>query len=101
MKITIGRKIAFSFFLMFILIIGIAGITYQGFKKVSASLDNTELESIKRGAAGNLRFNITRLLMPANDYIITEKDYYKHEFNRLNLIVDDFYKQFIQLQLTD
>jgi len=101
MKITIGRKIAFPFFVMFILIVGMVGITYQGFKKVTATLDNMQLETVKRGSAGNLRFNITQLLMASNDYIITEKDYYKHEFNRLNLIVDDFYKQFIQLQLTD
>ena len=101
MKITIGRKIAFPFFLMFILIVGMAGITYQGFNKVSASLDNMELETVKRGSAGNLRFSITQLLMPANDYILTQKQYYQREFDRLNLIVDNAYHEFNRLSLTD
>lgn len=101
MKITIGREIAFSFFVMLILLIGMSGITYQGFKKVTANLDNMELESVKRGAAGNLRFNITQLLMPANDYILTQKQYYQREFDRINLVVDNFYHEFNRLPLTD
>ena len=101
MKITIGREIAFPFFVMLILLIGMSGITYQGFKKVTANLDNMELESVKRGAAGNLRFNITQLLMPANDYILTQKQYYQREFDRINLVVDNFYHEFNRLPLTD
>ena len=101
MKMTIGRKIAFPFFVMFILIVGVAGITYQGFNKVSASLDNMQLETVKRGSAGNLRFNITQLLMASNDYVITQNRYYQREFDRLNLVVDNYYYEFIRLSLTD
>lgn len=70
MKMTIGKKIAFPFFAMFILIVGVAGIAYKGLNKVSASLDNVQFEAVKRGSAGNLRFNITLLLGASNDYII-------------------------------
>ena len=101
MKITIGRKIAIPFFVMFMLIVVAAGITYQGFKKVSASLDNMELETVKQGKAGNLRFNITHLLMPGNDYIITQDQYYQREFDHLNLVVDNAYHELNQLSLTD
>lgn len=101
MKMTIGRKLAFPFFLMFILIAVVGGITYQGFHKFSASLDNIQFEAVKRGSSGNLRFNITQLLMANNDYILTQKKYYQHEFDRLNLVVDNFYNEFSRLSLTD
>jgi len=101
MKITIGRKIAFPFFVMFILIVGMAGITYQGFNKVNNSLDNMQLEAVKRGSAGNLRFNITQLLMACNDHVITQNRYYQREFDRLNLVVDNYYHEFNRLSLTD
>ncbi len=101
MKMTIGRKIAFPFFVMFILIVVVAGITYQGFKKVTDTLDKMQLETVKRGIGGNLRFNITQLLMPANDYILTQKQYYQGEFDRINLVVDNAYHEFNRLSLTD
>ncbi len=100
MKITIGKKIAFSFSVILILLIGMAGITYQGFKNVIASIDKMELETVKRGSAGNLRFNITQLLMPANDFILTGNQHYKSAFDSLNSIVNKNFNEFRQLLLT-
>ena len=101
MKITIGKKIGFPFALIIILMIGIARTTYIGFKNVTASLDNINLENVKYGVAANLRFNITQLLMSANDYIITQKQYYLHKFDSLNSVVDNFYHEFNRLPLTN
>jgi len=101
MKITIAKKIAVPFLVILLLLVGMISTTYQGFKRVSIALDNIELESVKRGAAGNLRFNITQLLMASNDYVITQKQYYQREFDRINLVVDNYYHEFNQLPLTD
>ena len=101
MKITIAKKIAVPFLVILLILVGMISTTYQGFKKVTASLDNMELESVKRGAAGNLRFSITQLLMAGNDYVITQKQYYQSEFDRLNLVVDSYYHEFNRLPLTD
>lgn len=101
MKSTIGRKIGFAFLVVLILMGAMVGITFQGFDKVISSLDNMELEAVKRGASGNMRFSIAQLLMAGNGYIITEKDYYQREYDRLSTRVDDFYQQFVQLPLTE
>ena len=101
MKSTIGRKITLAFLVLLTLMLVIVGITSQGFDKVISSLDTMEHETVKRGASGNLRFAITQLLMGPNDYIITEKEYYHREYNRHSSRADDFYRQFIQLQLTE
>lgn len=95
MKSTIGRKIALAFLTILILIGIMVGITFQGLDKVISSLDNMELEAVKRGAAGNLRFSIAQLLMPGNDYISTQNEYYQREYERLNSRVDVFYHQFV------
>ena len=101
MKATIGQKIAFPFSLMFILFIGITVITYQGLEKITADLDKMEIETVKRDIGGKLRFNITQLLMTADDYIVTQKQYYRHEFERLDSVVDNTYNEFSRLSLTD
>ena len=101
MKSTIGRKIGLAFLALLILIGVMVGITSQGFDKIISSLDNMELEAVKRGAAGNLRFSIAQLLMASNDYIITERENYRREYNRLSSRVDDFYEQFTRLALTN
>lgn len=101
MKSTIGRKIIFAFFIVLVLMGIMVVITFQGLNKVVSSLDEIEIEAVKRGASGNLRFSIAQLLMPSNDYIITEKDHYRSEYNQLNSYIDDFYRQLIQLPLTE
>ena len=100
MKINIAKKIAFPFLVILFLFVGIIGINYQGFKKVTSSLDNMELEAVKRGSAGNLRFNITQLLMPANDFIITGHQHYESAFDSLNNIVKNNFYEFSKLPLT-
>ena len=100
MRITIAKKIAFPLLIILILFIGMIGINYQGFKKVTASLDNMELETVKRGISGNLRFHITQLLMPANDFIITGHQHYESAFDSLNNIVNNNFYEFSKLLLT-
>lgn len=94
MRITIAKKIAVPFMVVVVLLVGMSWITYQGFHKVNSAVNAMELENIKRNDAGNLRFNITRLLMPANDFIITGHNRYKNEFEYLlhiaNLNLADF-----------
>lgn len=101
MRSTIGGKIGFAFLVLLALMVAVVGITIQGFNKVTSSIDALERESVKRGASGNLRFAIAQLLMASNDYIITEKEYYRREYNRLNAHVDDVFRQFLQLSPTD
>ncbi len=101
MKSKIGHKIGFAFLTLLVLIGIMTIITFNGFNTVTKSFNEMGQEAVKRGVSGNLRFSITQLLMTSNDYIITEKDYYKREFIRLNLKVDDYYNQFIQLNLTE
>ena len=101
MKATIRQKIAFPFFLMFILIIWVTVITYQGLEKITADFDKMEIETVKRDIGGKLRFNITLLLMQANNYIITQKQYYRHEFERLDSVVDNTHNEFSRLSFTN
>lgn len=100
MKITIAKKIALPFMVIVILLVGMSWITYQGFQKINSAVNDIELENIKRNDAGNLRFSITQLLMPANDFIITEKNHYKKEFDDLIQIVNKNLSAFSQRALT-
>jgi PAS domain S-box-containing protein len=101
MKITIAKKIAVPFLVILLLLVGMISTTYQGFKRVSIALDNIELENIKRNHAGNLRFSITQLLMPANDFIITGRNRYINEFDSLIQIVNANLHAINQLSLTE
>ena len=100
MKITIAKKIALPFIVIVILLVGMSAITYQGFQRVNAAVNDMELENIKRNDAGNLRFTITRLLMPSNDFIITGRNHYKNEFDSLLHIANLNLAEFNQHSLT-
>lgn len=65
------------------------GTTLQGYNKIIENLVHIEKKASKQGATGNLRFNITRLVMFANDYIITEKDDYLRMFARQLAVVEE------------
>ncbi|MFA6025588.1 MAG: PAS domain S-box protein, partial [Ignavibacteriaceae bacterium] len=101
MKITIAKKIALPFMVIVILLVGMSWITYQGFQKINSAVNDIELENIKRNDAGNLRFSITQLLMPANDFIITGHNRYKNEFDYLIQIVNKNLYVINQLSLTE
>lgn len=100
MKITIAKKIAFPFLVILFMLAVMVGITYQGFTKVATALNNIERENIKRNDAGNLRFGITQLLMPANDFIITGRSHYINEFDHLLQIANMDIAEFSQHSLT-
>lgn len=100
LKTTISKKVFITFIIILFLISGIALVTQIGYNDIVGSLDRMEQEAVKRGASGNLRFSIAQMIMAPNDYIITEKEFYRQEFKRLSAKVDEYYKILISLPLT-
>ena len=97
---TIGRKIAFAFLILLILMAAIIGITLQVYNSVIKNLEETTEEASKQGAAGNVRFSIAQLIMYANDYIITEKDNYRYLFEQQRARVENYKKKLREFELS-
>lgn len=99
MASSIGRKIVFTFIIVLILMGAIVSITYKGYQEIIQSLNLIENESSKRGAAGNLRFSISKLIMYTNDYIITEDTEYRNLFQKQYSSVLEYYKKIYDYNL--
>ena len=69
------------------------GITIKSYNNVIKNLEATNEDASMQGAAGNVRFSIAQLIMFANDYIITEKDYYRQMFEQQRMRVEDYQKK--------
>lgn len=65
------------------------------------TLEQIKEEARKQINVGNLRFQVTQVLMASNDYIITNKEFYKQEYQKHNVLLDKNYQDFIQSSLTD
>ncbi|MBI5730572.1 MAG: PAS domain S-box protein, partial [Ignavibacteriales bacterium] len=92
-KITIGQKFSFAFIIILLLMALTLGITIKSYNNVITNLEATNEDASKQGAAGNVRFSIAQLIMFANDYIITEKDYYRQMFKQQHKQVEDYQKK--------
>lgn len=99
-RFSIGRKIAFAFLILFMLMAAIIGITIQGYNSIIENLEATNKEASKQGAAGNVRFSIAQLIMYANDYIITEKEHYRFMFEQQRARVENYQKKLREFELS-
>lgn len=101
MKTPIGIKIGFAFFVL-LLLFGVMGTKiFYSVNDGAYIFEQIKEDSRKQIKAGNLRFGVAQVLMATNDYIITNKEYYKQEYQRLNALLDKDYQDFIQSGLTD
>ena len=101
MKMTIGIKIGFAFFVL-LLLFGIVGTNiYYNVNEGMHTLDKIKKEAQLQIKIGNLRFGVTQIVMASNDYIITNKEYYKHEYEKNNVLLEQNYHHFINSELTD
>lgn len=101
MKTTIGIKIGFAFFVL-LLLFGVIGTNiYYSVNDGMITLEQIKEEARKQIKVGNLRFKVTQVLMAGNDYVITNKEFYKQEYQKLNALLDKDYLDFIQSDLTD
>lgn len=99
-KTSISKEIFFTSVIILVLVGIIILVTHVGHNGIVESLDIVGQEGAKRGASANLRFSITQILTAPNDFIITGKEFYRQEFNRLNTKVDEAYTAFTELPLT-
>lgn len=101
MKTTIGIKISFAFFVL-LLLFGVIGTSiYYRINNATINLEQIKEDALKQIKIGNLRFTVTQVLMTTYDYIITNKEYYKLEYQKQNALLDKNYQEFIQSGLTD
>ncbi len=100
MRTTIGRKIALAFIFIMLVVAVMIGMMVRGYNKVIESLTVIELESAKRGAAGNLRFAIAQMHMASDDYIITEDKTYKLLFRTHEKNAEEYKQQLLKLPLS-
>ncbi|MDP3830532.1 MAG: hypothetical protein Q8Q47_04635, partial [Ignavibacteriaceae bacterium] len=83
MKTTIGIKIGFAFFVL-LLLFGVIGTNiYYSVNDGMITLEQIKEEARKQIKVGNLRFKVTQVLMAGNDYVITNKEFYKQEYQKL------------------
>ncbi|MCF8347193.1 MAG: PAS domain S-box protein [Bacteroidales bacterium] len=101
MKTTIGLKIGFAFFVLLFLFGVIGTNIYYSVNNGMVTLEQIKEEARKQTKVGNLRFRVTQVLMASNDYIITNKKFYKQEYQKLNALLDKEYHDLIQSDLTD
>lgn len=101
MKTTILRKISFPFFLIIILIGLMITITYRNFIKTIDTINSIENETDKRSFLDNVRHNISKSLMYANDYIITENKNYIIKYNESSELINNNMSILVGLNLTD
>ncbi len=99
-KITIGRKLSFAFLIILLLMALTLGITIKSYNSVIKNLEATNEDASMQGAAGNVRFSIAQLIMFANDYIITEKDYYRQMFEQQRARVESYRKKLHEFELS-
>lgn len=92
-RITIGQKFSFAFLIILLLMALTFGIVIKSYNSVITNLETTNEDASKQGAAGNVRFSIAQLIIFANDYIITEKDYYRQMFEQQRMRVADYQKK--------
>ncbi|MCF8240950.1 MAG: PAS domain S-box protein [Melioribacteraceae bacterium] len=101
MKITIGKKIGFAFFIL-LLLLGFMGIlSYNGVQDHVEQIDKMGKEIEKQIYAGNLRFTVTQVLMASSDYLATNDSQFYIDYQKQNKLLDKYYNEFIQLDLTD
>ena len=101
MKTTIGIKISFAFFVLLILFGVIGTSIYSRINNATINLEQIKKEAQTQIKVGNLRFKVTQVLMASNDYIITNKEFYKQEYQKQNALLDKDYQEFIQSDLTN
>ena len=100
MRTTIGIKIGFAFFVL-LLLFGIVGTNiYYNVNEGMLTLDKIKEEAQKQIKIGNLRFEVTQIVMASNDYSITNKEHYKHEYEKNNVLLEQYYHDFINSELT-
>ncbi|OFY50366.1 MAG: hypothetical protein A2W85_13870 [Bacteroidetes bacterium GWF2_41_31] len=101
MKTTIGLKIGFAFFVLLLLFGAIGTNIYYSVNNGMVTLEQIKEEARKQIKVGNLRFRVTQVLMASNDYVVTNKEFYKQEYQKQNALLDKEYHDLIQSDLTD
>ncbi|MBZ0204149.1 MAG: PAS domain S-box protein [Ignavibacteria bacterium] len=101
MKTTIGRKISLGFAVVLALMCLIVWRAYDSYKNILSSLDAIEMQAVKRGAAGNYRFSITKATLYLHNYVITEDETAKDNYLKQKSKIADAHTTILSLPLTD
>ena len=95
-KLIAGFMLIIAFTGVFILVV------YTSVSRLTDSLDRLNEYEAQQVVAGELRYNISWLAMPANDYIITGKqEEYLKEFKEQAVTVEDNFQRLEALPLSD
>lgn len=97
----IGNKLLLGFMVVIGLMAGFSGIVYFSMNRLSKSIENMNHYVEQQNAASEMRFNLSWLAMPANDYIITgNKKQYLEEFNDQALVVEENFRRMDATELS-
>jgi hypothetical protein len=80
MRLTITRKLALAFGALHVLMAGVAIVAVLGYATAGAGFRAVREAALNQEAAGNLRFALAGLLAAVNDFIITDKDEYRRDY---------------------
>lgn len=86
----ISTRLLFGFMAVIGIVIAFSNIVFLSVKDLTSNIDRLNEYGRQQAMAGDLRFNVAWLAMPANDYIITGKrEEYLKDFKNQASIIDE------------
>lgn len=101
MRFSITTKLALALGSLFLVMILLAGVALTTYSVTQQSSHHIWQETRKQAATGNLRFSLSTLLMSVNDYIITEKESYRHAYGANRIEVEQRLRELETLPLSE
>ncbi len=97
----IGVRLTRGFMAVIALMVILGLIIDISMQRLTGALERLNEYGAQQAAAGDVRFNLTWLPMPANDYIITGKGTYLEEFKKQAAIVEEKFHMMESINLTE
>lgn len=100
MTVKIGAKLILGFMMVIALMAIFSTIIYFSVGRLVGNMAEVNMQGDQQVTAGDLRYNLAWLTMPANDYIITDKLEYLKEFDEQAVVVEKKFHDIETFNLT-
>ena len=101
LSFNIAKRIALPFLFILLMMAITISLTTKSYYSLINNYSYQRDAALKQGVAANLRFGIATLIMHVHDYIITEKEDYKHLFELQRTQVEDYQKKLRAFKLSE
>ncbi|MDO9037021.1 MAG: PAS domain S-box protein [Lutibacter sp.] len=98
---NIAKRIALPFIIILSMMVVMIILTTKSYNAQISNYSYQREEASKQGVLANLRFGTATLIMHVHDYLITEKEDYKHLFELQRTQVEDYQKKLQAFKLSE